>query len=136
MAPMNPTLILVVCLLPAAVFVLWPLFSPESEEPIATPQQDSTSELEQRKRAAYAALKEAEFDRRTGKLSEEDYDKLVARYKAQALEAIAALDGRQGGAVAARSGDAAPRARFCAQCGTKITSGAKFCAGCGTSLAA
>lgn len=133
---MNSTLILVVCLLPAAVFVLWPLFSNESEEAEPPPQPDSSSALEERKKAAYAALKEAEFDRRTGKLSEEDYDKLVARYKSQALDAIAALDRRQGGPGDARPREAAPRARFCAQCGTKITSGAKFCAGCGTSLAA
>jgi hypothetical protein len=133
---MNSTLILVVCLLPAAVFVLWPLFSNDSEEVEPPPQPDSSSSLEERKKAAYAALKEAEFDRRTGKLSEEDYDKLVARYKSQALEAIAALDRRQGGAVSAPAADATPQVRFCAQCGTKIPSGAKFCAGCGSKLAA
>ena len=95
---MNSTVVLVSLLLPLATFVMWPLFTADPEDLMAPPSEDPTEALELRKRAAYSALKEAEFDRRTGKLSDEDYEKLVARYKNQALEAIAALELQRGSA--------------------------------------
>ncbi len=118
-------------LLPLGGFALWPLFTADPEDSIIAPYVDPMSSLEMRKQAAYSALKEAEFDRRTGKLSEEDYDKVVARYKGQALEAIAALENQ---APAEPPSTASGKARFCAGCGTAIAGGAKFCAGCGTPL--
>ena len=38
---------------------------------------------------ALLALKEIEFDRETGKLSDEDYEMLKERYSAEALDALA-----------------------------------------------
>ena len=131
---MNATVLLVSMLVPLAVFVMWPLFTADPEDSLAAPEEDPTASLELRKNNAYAALKEAEFDRRTGKLSDEDYDKVVGRYKNQALEAIAALDARQG--AAAPPATTSGKARFCAHCGTAIAGGSKFCAGCGAKLAA
>ncbi len=131
---MNSTVALIVLLLPLASYALWPLFTADAEDSTEPVDESSTPALEQRKNAAYAALKEAEFDRRTGKLSDEDYEKLVARYKNQALEAIAALEKQRG---ADRSpGVPTGKAKFCAQCGTALGDGAKFCAGCGAKLAA
>ena len=43
--------------------------------------------------AALAALKELEFDHRTGKVSDEDYRALVGPLRRQAAEALRALDG-------------------------------------------
>lgn len=47
---------------------------------------------EKQKAEAYAAIKEVEFDRQMGKLSDEDYRLLRDRYERQALEALAQLD--------------------------------------------
>ena len=47
--------------------------------------------LEERDRAL-AALKELEFDHRTGKVSDEDYRELVGPLRRQAAEALRALD--------------------------------------------
>lgn len=52
--------------------------------------------LEERDRAL-AALKELEFDHRTGKISDEDYAALVASLRREAAEALAALDAPAGG---------------------------------------
>jgi len=41
---------------------------------------------------ALAALKELEFDHRTGKLSDEDYRELVGGYRRRAAAALRALD--------------------------------------------
>lgn len=72
--------------------------------PLLRPRQDiglrvepdnphnSLDRWEKQKREAYAALKEAEFDRQTGKLTEEDYHFLREKYEARALEALSQLD--------------------------------------------
>jgi len=52
---------------------------------------------EEQKRAVLRALKDLEFERGVGKISEEDYAELSARYRAEARRLIAALDA--GGAV-------------------------------------
>jgi hypothetical protein len=65
-------------------------------------------ELERRRLAlaeerdrALAALKELEFDHRTGKISDEDYRRLVGPLRARAAETLRALEpaGRRGRAV-------------------------------------
>jgi hypothetical protein len=65
--------------------VLHPLMRPvrRSSAPIEPIDPEETP-----KGVALAALKEIEFDRETGKLSEEDYELLKARYTAAALEAL------------------------------------------------
>jgi hypothetical protein len=50
--------------------------------------------VEERDRAL-AALKELEFDHRTGKISDEDYERLVRPLRAEAAGALAALDARR-----------------------------------------
>jgi hypothetical protein len=58
---------------------------------------------------ALLALKEIEFDRATGKLSDHDFEQLRSRYEA---EAIASIDG-------------------CASCGSMLRTEAKYCPQCG-----
>ncbi|MGE5849590.1 MAG: hypothetical protein ACM362_05645 [Candidatus Methylomirabilota bacterium] len=50
------------------------------------------SDLLARKEAALSALKELEFDYRTRKLSEEDYQELRAVYRVEAAEVLKAMD--------------------------------------------
>jgi hypothetical protein len=49
-------------------------------------------ELAEQRDRALAALKELEFDHRTGKVSDEDYRQLVGPLRRQAAEALRALD--------------------------------------------
>jgi hypothetical protein len=68
------------------------------------PQDDRLArpdEVEQRRLAmseerdrALAALKELEFDHRTGKVSDDDYRELIGPLRRRAAEALRALDGR------------------------------------------
>jgi hypothetical protein len=60
--------------------------------------------MEERDRAL-AALKELEFDHRTGKVSDEDYRELVAPLRREAAAALAALEPRR----RAETGSDAPR---------------------------
>jgi hypothetical protein len=65
----------------------------------AADRLDEQDELERRRLAlaeerdrALAALKELEFDHRTGKISDEDYRRLVGPLRATAAEALRALE--------------------------------------------
>ena len=80
--------------------VLQPLLRPTAPPP---PAYEPPDPEETPKGIALAALKEIEFDRATGKLSEEDYEFLRARYSQQALAALAAATAVSRVAVSASS---------------------------------
>ena len=63
---------------------------PEESEPM-----DGTraGDLEREKRALLKAIKEVEFDRELGKMSDEDADEIVRVYRARAIEILKLLDG-------------------------------------------
>jgi NADH pyrophosphatase NudC (nudix superfamily) len=109
----------------AAFYVGWPLLQARRG---AEPGDADALPLERQKREALAAIKEAEFDRAMGKLSDEDFAQLTQRYREQALTAMAALD------KTASAHGGAPRLAFCPQCGTKLAPRANFCGGCGHAL--
>ena len=78
----------------ASLFIAAPLFSPHAPAPA---EGDAERERwERQKRQALAAIKEAELDHRMGKLSDEDLAGMRARFEAQALEAMAALERGEG----------------------------------------
>jgi hypothetical protein len=74
-----------------SLFVAGPLFRPAVSGAPSTEGSEG-ERWERRKRQALAAIKEAELDHRMGKLSDEDLATMRARFEAQALEAMAALE--------------------------------------------
>ena len=93
---------------------------------------------------ALRALKEIEFDRATGKLSDPDYDSLKAKYT---QEALVALRGEGARSVVRRVPDVAagapcpldgprpePDAVFCSACGRRLGTAPGYCAHCGSAL--
>ena len=87
---------------------------------------------------AVAALREIEFDRATGKLSDTDYAELKTRYTQRALAAMRAGGGAgETGAVdAVEAAVQAFRARLrrCARCGPRPEADAVYCSSCGAYL--
>ena len=77
----------------ASLFIVGPLFRPT---PVGAPSLEGgeTERWERQKRQALAAIREAELDHQMGKLSDEDLAGMRARFEAQALEAMAALEQR------------------------------------------
>jgi len=57
-----------------------------------TPAEQERLQLLERRDRALAALKELEFDHRTGKISDADYRELVVPLRRQAAAALEALD--------------------------------------------
>ena len=88
----TAALVLGALLAVAAVwFVARPFLSRGEEEPPAEPSSERLA-LEEERDRALAALKELEFDHRTGKISDEDYRGMVRELRRQAADALKALD--------------------------------------------
>jgi hypothetical protein len=77
------------------IFVARPLLRPargrEDELGAPTPEEEARLRLLEERDRALAALKELEFDHRTGKISDEDYRSLVGPLRREAGEALRAL---------------------------------------------
>jgi hypothetical protein len=79
----------------AVWFVARPfLLSPAHEQTLAEPGRAERERLalEEERDRALAALKELEFDHRTGKISDDDYRTLVGELRRAAADALRALD--------------------------------------------
>lgn len=75
-----------------AVLVAWPLLAAQTESVQPLPAAEHIVRWEKQKAAAYAAIREAEFDKQMGKLTDEDYQFIRQKYEARAVEALARLD--------------------------------------------
>lgn len=117
----------------AAAFVAAPFLKREASIGMTGPAP--RAHLERQKQDAYAAIKEAEFDYRMGKLSDADFAALRDKYSARALEAIGALESAHV-AQQKKLGEVRrpTRIAFCPTCGRGVPPRANFCAACGQSL--
>jgi hypothetical protein len=124
----------------ALAFVLYPVF-------FGTPSTRSVATrarvVEDDEASAVAALRELEFDRATGKLSDADYADLKARYTKSAIAAM-----RSGASADAPATPQAPtdaeveaavraqrqRLAGCPTCGPRPESDAVYCSNCGRYL--
>ena len=123
----------------ALAFVLYPVFF-GTGRPISYAPPPQLSERE----SAVAALREIEFDRETGKLSDDDYAELKTRYTRQAI--LAMREQASAGSNAASTDqptedevEAAVRAfrreqHICPTCGPRPEPDAVYCSNCGNFL--
>jgi hypothetical protein len=130
--------------------VLGPLMWPEAERIRAWEPPDPE---ETARGVALSALREIEFDKETGKLSDADYAELKAEYTVAAVAAIRQEAARPSGVAAGTGGASsvsdsdveamiAARARAiaggsapaCRSCGPRPESDAVFCSACGRRL--
>ena len=93
------------------VLVAWPFLREPvaGDDRIVPPSDDRLALVEERDRAL-AALKELEFDHRTGKIDDEDYGALVGPLRRDAAAALRAIDreGRYGGSMTELPSEPAP----------------------------
>jgi hypothetical protein len=140
----------------AALRTLRPLVSPEDDRTAMIGQRTRLA-LEREKMLALKSIKELEFDRAMGRLSDADWREMSGRLRARAARIMRQLDAgsgyrdqierdlakRIGEKQEDRSAKASPRQasgqaaeRTCAQCATANDSDARFCKACGQPLAA
>jgi hypothetical protein len=132
----------------AMLRTLRPLVSPEDDRTVMVGQRTRVA-LEREKLLTLRSIKELEFDRAMGRLSDEDWNEMSGRLRARAARLIKQLDagagyrdqieqelakriGQSTVEVAARTERATER--VCASCETANDTDAKFCKSCGARL--
>ena len=150
MSPLVELTLAVLLATGAVYFVLRPIFRVTASVVEGDEGDESEEDLSPRA-VALRALKEIEFDRATGKLSDADYDALKNQYTGMALDAL-----REAGPSHAFPHPASPipppaspiphpacpihgprpesGAQFCAECGRRLSAAHGFCARCGAAL--
>ena len=142
----------------AVFFVLQPILRPEmtgneNRETGNVDEGDDPDDDLSPRAVALRALKEIEFDRATGKLSDADYETVRSRYTSEALAALRTEQpgggSRETGAIGAAPSPVSrlpvpvcpthgPRpetdAQFCSDCGRRLATAPGYCARCGTAL--
>jgi len=129
----------------AALRAIRPLVSPHDDRSAVIGRRTRAA-LEQEKALALRTIKELEFDRAMGKISDEDFEEMSQRLRARASRLIKQLDAAAGyrsqierdlakrlGDSGKASGDAAAATR-CAKCATANDPDARFCKSCGERL--
>ena len=91
---MLPTILATVVTVGALLYVARPFF--RGPAPAARVVAGERLELAEERDRTLAALKELEFDHRTGKVSDEDYRAQVGPLRREAAEALRALEPRAG----------------------------------------
>jgi hypothetical protein len=139
----------------AVSFVIWPLLGGPlgAKRTVLVDEAGPLTELMQRKDMLLLSIKELEFDHQTGKLSDEDFQRLDQRLRQQAIgllrqiERIApastALESELEEAIRRqRKVQVQPAARtldepqmFCPRCQNPVNAGDNFCPKCGLALA-
>ncbi len=138
---MAVTLIGLVIVTAAAIFIAWPLLSGggDSDAPVVP----EMSALEKDKNAALEAIRELDFDQRLGKISDEDHAGLRADLEKRAMKALSAADAGSAGEPglqsvtshgASPSTSNAEAGGFCSSCGNQFKRDARFCVTCGKKL--
>ncbi|MFB6264753.1 MAG: hypothetical protein ABEL76_14180 [Bradymonadaceae bacterium] len=159
------TLVLVFITAALTLYALYRVAAPFLEERAAEGARVLEDELEEieelaaRKSVLMQSLRDIEFDRKTGKLSEEDYRRLKAHREREALEVAKKLEHRRGHLEYESEIDRQVKARLeqtdesaetdapdrappsgddaieCPECDRRLRPDAVFCSGCGERLA-
>jgi hypothetical protein len=141
-------LTIIVGLLMAAVALLavaYPILAEARSRPATSSAEDRLEELTSQRDAAFAALRDLNFDHQVGKITDEDFVVFEANLKQVAANALRALDEweEQADDQLDLAVEEAVRARrsalnapgvVCANCGRASAAGDLFCAGCGQPL--
>ena len=130
----------------AALRAFRPLVSSDDDRTAMVGQRTRVA-LEREKNLTLRAIKELEFDKAMGKLSESDWQEMSARLRVRAAGLMRQLDAGSGyreqierdvtkrlGMPPASSTTSATRGNFCTECGTGNEGDAKFCKNCGRKL--
>ncbi|MCX7670504.1 MAG: zinc ribbon domain-containing protein [Anaerolineae bacterium] len=142
-------IILTIIIVAAALaLVAYPIIarSRAAQPAAASSAGEELAELLARRDATLQALRDLNFDRQVGKVTDEDFAVFEANLKAAAAGVLAALDAWEAAAdreldavleraVAARRA-ALTSGRTCPACGRPAAAEDKFCAGCGAALPA
>ena len=133
------TLVEIVILAAALAYVAWPPAGKRTASGAPELLENELSDLMYRKEAAYTALKDLEFDMRTGKIGQQDYDAVKQELEADAMSLLQRIDDVVEGKSAPEPAEPAgsrekKKPKFCPECGTNVERNHKFCPECASKL--
>jgi hypothetical protein len=131
-----------------------PLVTPEIGERTEMVAGRTRAALEREKMLVLRSIKEVEFDRAMGKISDADFNEMAGRLRARAAGLLRQLDADRTGyralierelatrvgrapadqPAAAPAAPTAPAAGTCASCGTENDADARYCKACGARI--
>jgi hypothetical protein len=129
----------------ATLRTLLPLVAPRDDRTVMVGGRTRAA-LEREKHLTLRAIKDLEFDKAMGKVSEVDFHEMSTRLRARAVRLIRQLDAGQGYrsqieqdlarrlGAASEAPPAVPTVRTCAACSTVNEADARFCKTCGEKL--
>jgi hypothetical protein len=132
----------VLMLLAVVTAVGYPIFVETKVETDQDEEGDERHKLIAAKESALIALKDLEFDYKTGKIDEDDYVQLKNRYEAEAVAVLKKMDQVEHTPLPTKMNIPIRREQpaekggqvFCTTCGKKAQPKDRFCAGCGAPL--
>lgn len=129
----------IIILSAALLCVAYPLLSRKVAEPGAAALTESDyTDLLYRKEATLIALKDLDFDFKTGKIDDADYNEVKTGLESDAMEILRNIEQFDKGVsqpAAQAAAQERPRAKnFCHNCGAPAGKSHKFCSECGARL--
>jgi hypothetical protein len=121
------------------LFIAYPLLNRRASQVVGGDVEESElTDLLYKKESAYIALKDLDFDYKTGKIDAADYQEMKSRFETDAVALLGRIDELEAG-VSAKSArrSATPMAgdvRFCVKCGAKAGADFNFCGKCGAAI--
>jgi cytochrome c-type biogenesis protein CcmI len=137
------SILVYIIILAVCAFILFPLFrrSKRSQQ-IGQVKRTRAAELLHKKRLILDTLKDLEFDRSTGKLSEEDFEQLHKEHENSVKQideqlrsvkkpgVVEASLEKEIGQITVKMG----AGLFCSSCGKRLQKDDKFCSRCGAKV--
>jgi len=122
------------------LFVVGPL---RQSRRVARAESEDRAGLAHERDLVYATIRDLDHDFETGKLAEDDYQRIRSELRARAVElmrqekqaARAVAPVARAAAAAAPGAHALPTGRFCPACGGAVDADWRFCSHCGGTLA-
>lgn len=112
--------------LAALIYVFW--LTPEPVR-VKTPTERELEYLEEKREVLYDNLRDLHLEYRMGKLSDQDYQQMKARYQEELAAVLHEFDQK-----AARPVPPPPVPGRCPRCGKDNPAGNRFCGACGAEL--
>lgn len=135
----------------ALLAIAYPILAgSRNTQPVSTTGQERLDELLAQRDTTFQALRDLNFDRQVGKVTDDDFHAFEAGLKQIAAESLRALDEWEAQATRdldaklsaevqarrrARTTRASAGAGACPQCGAALKAGDRFCARCGAETA-
>ncbi|MCP4168523.1 MAG: hypothetical protein GY759_21885 [Chloroflexi bacterium] len=140
-----------------AVAIFWPYLRPKNAGTESVAIDPRLAGLYSDRDMLYQSVRDAQFDRETGKLSDEDYEQQSTRMKRRAAAVLRKIDVLESELVSpeldaqveqeitlaremptelktSANNGRSKGDRFCGQCGTTLKGRDRFCAQCGASV--